>query len=197
MIEEMDAVAGGSQITVQSIEQAITKLDEIRKSFPNDPAIIQQANKLARTIAASAEKISESGDDEYAFLIVETGLTYINDHPALLSQNRLIEARQQDRIEQEKQRIAATSGQMAIDATPWGEVIGIVDARGKAIELPENTITPLVVTVPEGSYRIQVRGSNPNLSQTLNVTVKRQSLKLARVAFDQLDANSYFEKSDW
>ena len=100
------------------------------------------------------------------------------------------------REEEERRRIAAISGQLAIDAMPWGVITEIRGADGALVPLDGETQTPFVKTVVEGRYTVKIR-NDAGQEQTRQVDVRRQQIAVAQVDFGQMSVDEYFEKSGW
>ena len=63
------------------------------------------------------------------------------------------------------------TGTDVIDATPWGTITAIETESGTAVSLPASVSTPLVLTLPAGTYQVVVAGPAPE-SQTQRITVQ-------------------------
>lgn len=96
-----------------------------------------------------------------------------------LPQNATLRALQ-GRITQagEAQARAARSGELAIVALPWAKLISVT---GKAmVQVPPNAETPLVLSLPEGAYTIELSGPNGQ-TRKQTVSVQRQNQATIRV----------------
>lgn len=51
----------------------------------------------------------------------------------------------------------APVGALIVDALPWGVVVEIRDAQGKAWPVPASAYTPVVLSLPPGRYTVQLR----------------------------------------
>ncbi len=94
-------------------------------------------------------------------MLVEKALGHFSGNPVLISARSQIKKTQRDREEAERQRIAAISGQLAIDATPWGVVNEIRNQDGTLIALNGETQTPFVQTLVEGTYTVTLTVTDP------------------------------------
>jgi hypothetical protein len=77
--------------------------------------------------------------------------------------------------EAEKARIDAERGELVLNAYPWGNVESVVDTNRQKIALPADAGTPLVLTVPAGSYVITFR--HPKASKPVQVIAKVEARK--------------------
>ncbi len=184
-------------LTGVAIERAAQALKRIIAEYPNDVEVVSQIGELTASIAAAAEDMSAAGEDDQALALIRSGLGQFPDNENLALARRDVTARKTRRQEEEAARIAAMSGKLAIDATPWGEVVEIKDAAGNTRALPSDATTPLVLSLLEGDYRVTVQGGSSSRAVALEVTVERQQLVRRRADFESMDAERYFERSGW
>lgn len=81
-------------------------------------------------------------------------------------------------------------GQLLINALPWGEVTSVKDGDG-AEQLATNAVTPVVLTLPAGSYRVRLANPNSNRSVVLDATVSANALTRCETELDRVDADAY------
>jgi serine/threonine-protein kinase len=65
------------------------------------------------------------------------------------------------------------TGTVVVDALPWGTITAIKRETGESVPLPEPATTPLSITLPEGTYQVQLAGPDSGPSRTLTVRVER------------------------
>jgi len=87
-------------------------------------------------------------------------------------------------------------GYVALNVLPWGEVSKILGEDGKEIRLAGKTLTPCRLTLPEGSYVIQV--TNPMFPGALLDTVRVRTDQVQRITkkfagFDDRNALGKFQ----
>ena len=70
-------------------------------------------------------------------------------------------------------------GYVALNVVPWGEVAKIVREDGKEMPLAAKTFTPCRLTLPEGSYIIEV--TNPMFGKPLVDTVRVRTDEIQRI----------------
>jgi hypothetical protein len=95
-------------------------------------------------------------------------------------------------------RLAAVppAGTLVIDALPWGTVSAIETQNGERLPLPSPASTPLVISLPGGTYQVTVTGPPPE-SQTQRVTVQvasNASNVAPSVRFRVMTPEDYFEQ---
>jgi len=183
-------------MTDESIDRAAEAVADVRSEFPNDASISKLVGDLANAVAVEAGRASEQGSDVAGLLMIEKALGHLSGNQILISARGQIKKTQRDRAEAERQRIAAISGQLAIDATPWGAVKEIRNQDGTLIALNGETQTPFVQTLVEGVYTVIIH-SDTGVERTESVNVLRQQLVMVRADYELISADEYFEKSGW
>ena len=90
----------------------------------------------------------------------------------------------------------APTGTVVIDAAPWGTITAIENESGEAVPLPSSASTPLVLTLPAGTYQVAVAGPSPD-SQAQRITVQvsaNGSTVAPLIHFREMTAEEYFEQ---
>ena len=88
------------------------------------------------------------------------------------------------------------SGTLVIDALPWGTVSAIETQNGERLPLPSPASTPLLISLPGGTYQVTVTGPPPE-SQTQRLTVRvdpNGSNVAPPVQFRVITPEDYFEQ---
>jgi serine/threonine-protein kinase len=94
--------------------------------------------------------------------------------------------------------VAAPSGRVMIDASPWGEVVAVIASDGKQVDTPPRASTPMLLTLPPGEYEVKV--SLPGGDQeprSCRVTVTAAGLERCRVELTPVTGRQYFKESGW
>jgi hypothetical protein len=180
----------------ESIDQAAKAVADVRAEFPNDTSLASLVAELANAVASEANKASQQGSDAAGLLMLEKALGHFSGNPILVAARTGIEQTRRERAEEERKRIAAISGQLAIDAMPWGVVREIRKQDGSLVQLNGEAQTPYVLTLVEGGYSVLIR-NDAGVESTRQVDVLAQQLVLVRADFELVSADEYFEKSGW
>jgi hypothetical protein len=183
-------------MTNDTIDQAAATLADVRSEFPNDASLSRLVRDLTSAVSSEASSASRQGSDAAGLLMLEKALGHFSGNPVLVATQADIRQTQRQREEEQRRQIAAISGQLAIDAMPWGVVKEIRSQDGNLVPLNGETQTPFVQTLLEGSYTVLVR-SDSGVESTQQVNVVRQQLVLIRADYDLISADEYFEKSGW
>jgi serine/threonine protein kinase len=88
------------------------------------------------------------------------------------------------------------TGAVALDAVPWATVTRIEAEDGTVQPLPAETATPLLLTLPVGTYRVTLTGPAPDSeSRVVTVSVQENGTATADVArFPTMTVEQYFEQ---
>ncbi|HEV7767167.1 MAG TPA: serine/threonine-protein kinase [Thermoanaerobaculia bacterium] len=87
----------------------------------------------------------------------------------------------------------AESGQLLINAFPWGRVISVRDASGAEQLSGGETDTPLVLSLPPGVYQVTLMNPNSNRRASVSATVTANGVARAEVELDRIDAARYVD----
>ena len=88
------------------------------------------------------------------------------------------------------------AGAIVVDAAPWATVTSIQTDGGDAMSIPTPASTPLVLTLPEGTYRVALAGpAGGSQSQEVTITIVAGQTSVAPlVRFTTMTPESYFEE---
>ena len=97
----------------------------------------------------------------------------------------------------EQARLAAASGELVLNAYPWGTVEAVLDANRKPVALPADATTPVTLTLPAGSYVITFR--HPRVDKPAQVIAKVEAKKKvsANATFTSISTQDYFSRAGW
>ena len=92
-------------------------------------------------------------------------------------------------------RVPAPTGTLVVDAIPWANIAAIEAADGTQQALPSPPSTPVVVTLPAGTYRIRLVGPPPqSVSREVTLEIKAGGTTISPTeSFSSLTAEEYFE----
>ncbi|MBS0571187.1 MAG: protein kinase [Proteobacteria bacterium] len=94
-------------------------------------------------------------------------------------------------------RVMAGMGELLLNATPWARVDAVADGSGKAIALPDDNSTPLLLKLPAGTYSVVFRQPQDGKSKQLTIGVEGQKRATLTAAFATPDAQEYFKHAGW
>jgi serine/threonine-protein kinase len=84
------------------------------------------------------------------------------------------------------------AGQLLINALPWGAVTSVTDAAGTE-RLSAAGETPLMLSLPPGSYKVRLSNPNSQRAVVLDATVTANMLSRCEAQLDRVDAAKYVE----
>lgn len=85
------------------------------------------------------------------------------------------------------------SGQLVINAFPWGRVMSVKDASGVELLSDGEADTPLVLSLPPGVYQVTLMNPNSNRRATVSATVTANAVARAEAELDRIDAARYVD----
>jgi hypothetical protein len=164
------------------------------------PAADQQQMRqlLATVVRADADALAENGDFDAALALLGQA------RAGLGNVGTLVETQQ--RISQEREKVAADrrltdvrslQGQVAISAAPWARIDEIVDASGKRVALPADASTPLLMTLPEGRYRVTLSSTQGSARRQEGITIERGKLATLSLKLPGYAAEQYLREVGW
>ncbi len=87
----------------------------------------------------------------------------------------------------------ARQGQLAISSAPWSKIESVVDDAGQRIALPADAVTPLLLNLAEGRYRITLVSGSQRRQES--IVVERGRLATLSVKLGGLSVEEYFEET--
>ncbi|MCK7592162.1 serine/threonine protein kinase [Pseudomarimonas salicorniae] len=95
----------------------------------------------------------------------------------------------------ERERLAALSGTLILNATPWANVESVVEqGSGQAVDLGSDRATPLRLTVPEGTYRVTFRHPSESRPVVQVASVRAKQSQQVSAGFRNLSAEDYLKR---
>jgi serine/threonine protein kinase len=88
---------------------------------------------------------------------------------------------------------AANAGELLLNATPWARVDAVADGSGRAMTLPDDSSTPLLLKLPAGTYSVVFRQPLDGKSKQLTVSIEGQKRATLSASFAAPDAKEYFK----
>ena len=89
-------------------------------------------------------------------------------------------------------------GSLALDAVPWAEIVALENpAVDEEVPISPSRFTPVILSLPPGEYRITLRYPPTGQAEERIVHVDSDVRTFERVAFENLDAEQYFERAGW
>lgn len=92
---------------------------------------------------------------------------------------------------------ASTEGRAVIDARPWGEITRLLRDDGSELSLPEDRTAPLALSLPAGSYRVELSHPETGEIQSCEIEVPVGGTATCRVDLLVVDASDYFQATGW
>jgi len=88
---------------------------------------------------------------------------------------------------------AANAGELLLNATPWARVDAVADGSGRAMTLPDESSTPLLLKLPAGTYSVVFRQPLDGKSKQMTVSIEGQKRATLTATFAVPDGKEYFK----
>ncbi len=158
----------------------------------------QMRQLLATVVRADADALAEKGDFDAALALLGQARAGLGNVGTLVeTQQRISQEREQVAADRRLTDVRTLQGQVAISAAPWARIDAIVDASGKPVALPADAGTPLLMTLPEGRYRITLSSTQGSARRQEGITVERGKLATLSVKFPGYGAEQFLREEGW
>ncbi len=92
---------------------------------------------------------------------------------------------------------AANLGWLVIDATPWAQVVRVVDEAGREVSLPAGRFTPLALRLPAGRFRAELVRPGAPAPASCQAVVAAGGSAPCRADLGRVEAVDYFKEAGW
>jgi len=100
-------------------------------------------------------------------------------------------------VKQERELLAATSGELLVNALPWGDVESIIDQSNHAVSIAQPHSTPFRITLRAGTYRVTLRNPGVREPRVLVANIEaKKSLQLS-ASFPTLTVDSFLSRAGY
>jgi len=186
------------QLGVNGVTQAVGWLDSLRAAELGAATLAPLERSFLEKVTAEAQAATRSNNLQVARALLDPTLVRFPDNQPL--QQVLAEVQRNE--ETIRQQLAAEqarlkAGRLALDATPWAQVVSITGADGQPVDLKGKKNTPFSLTLPEGQYTVVMKSPDGKTQQESSATVNRGQDSLARLEFAKLDADSYLQEAGY
>lgn len=89
---------------------------------------------------------------------------------------------------------AGPTGQLVINALPWGEVKSVTDANGKDYLTTKPVYTPLTLSLPPGNYTVELVNPNSRKKASQAAVVAAGKTAHTEAELDAINADDYFNQ---
>ncbi|HST27698.1 MAG TPA: serine/threonine-protein kinase [Rudaea sp.] len=170
--------------------------DGITQLLSQDAADADTQALRARAIAAMGKRLqSATGSEDFdalAGFVKGRDAAWAND-PAWAGMLRDMSAWRAKIVADAQAQAAANAGELLLNATPWARVDAVADGSGRAVTLPEDSSTPLLLKLPAGTYSVVFRQPLDGKNKQLTVSIEGQKRATLSASFAAPDAKEYFK----
>jgi serine/threonine protein kinase len=150
----------------------------------------------ARAVAAMGKRLQGATDaedfDALAGFVKARDVAWTED-PAWAEMLRDLPSWRAQVVAAAQAQVAANTGELLLNATPWARVDAVADGNGRAVALPEESSTPLLLKLPAGTYSVVFRQPLDGKSKQMTVSIEGQKRATLTAAFAAPDGKEYFK----
>ena len=170
--------------------------DGITQLLTQDAADADTQALRARAIAAMGKRLQAAAGtedfDALAGFVKGRDAAWASD-PAWAGMLRDMPTWRAQVVAAAQAQAAANAGELLLNATPWARVDAVADGSGRAVTLPEDSSTPLLLKLPAGTYSVVFRQPLDGKSKQMTVSIEGQKRATLSASFAVPDAKEYFK----
>ena len=172
---------------------------ELQKLDPNDADALAYREQFVRGIGTVIERAARPQDLAPLAPVLEQLRSQLGANASdVTALAQALGARSRAIEQAERERVAASSGWLVLNATPWANVESVVDqGSGKPVELGAERSTPLRLNLVEGTYRVTFKHPNESRSVVQVATVRAKQSQTASANFPNLTAADYLKRAGY
>lgn len=199
LMDDLQRALAKRVLNVDTAKDIGTAIAGLQQLDPNDI----EARRYRDQFLGGVIRVLESSDQPQELDAVEAVINQIKAQLGERSEDvRLVVSElnlRRKQVEQAEQaRMAALSGVLVLNATPWATVESVVEAgSGQSVSLPSERSTPLRISLPQGSYRVTFKHPSVGRSVVQVVEVKAKSTQLSQANFGALTATDYLKRAGY
>ena len=92
---------------------------------------------------------------------------------------------------------APVHGTLVVDAAPWAEVVTVTGPQRRTVPVPSERSTPLVLSVPVGSYTVELSRPDAEQHAVCRAEVTGSGIARCTARFPTLEPLEYFSEAGW
>jgi serine/threonine protein kinase len=162
-------------LRADNIGAAAKEIASLLAVNPRDVDAVTAKQRLFDALGQSLSAATSSAEiDQVQAALKQAQLQFSSDPAAAQLASAIDQARQRV-VAAEQARLASISGELVINAYPWARVESVVDANRKPVSLPDDTVTPLRLQLPEGVYYVTFR--HPDVQRSATQVARVQAKK--------------------
>lgn len=193
----IEKILAATDLSLDQLRSAARDMSDLLASDPQNKATLALREHFADELRDELQSATDTARfDERAAFVKDQNKLFVGEarYDELMASLPTLRTKIADA---EKARIEAERGELVLNAYPWGNVDSIVDANRQKVTLPAEASTPLVLTLPAGSYVITFR--HPKAAKPVQVIAKVEARKrvTANAAFPTISSKEYFSRAGW
>jgi serine/threonine protein kinase len=99
--------------------------------------------------------------------------------------------------EQERAQLAATSGELVVNALPWADVVSITDQSNQPVAITQSRTTPFRMMLRAGTYRVTLRNPGVREPRVLLANIEAKKSVQMSATFPTLTVDSFLSRAGY
>jgi serine/threonine protein kinase len=184
------------QLTPDSARAISFAIKSLLELDPRDADALRYRDQFLRGVGLVIEAArSDAAINALGPVVVQIGEQLGENSSEVQSMRSALKARGEALLAAERERLAASSGTLILNATPWANVESVVEqGSGKPVALGSDRATPLRLSLPEGTYRITFRHPSESRPVVQVASVRAKQSQQVSAGFRNLSAEDYLKR---
>jgi serine/threonine-protein kinase PpkA len=195
--ERIAKVLAAPAPTPEQLRVAATDLGELLGANAADKEAQTLRTRLIEAIGADLQGASAVTQFDALENLFKEQQKLLGADPAYATLAGTLPALRTKVAQAEQARAEAERGTLVLNAYPWGKVESVLDANRQPVTLPADATTPVVLTLPAGSYVITFRHPQSMKPAQVIARVEAQKRATANAAFTSISSEEYFSRAGW
>ena len=98
-------------------------------------------------------------------------------------------------VAQERAQLAASSGELVVNALPWADVVSITDQSNKPVAISQSRSTPFRITLRAGTYRVTLKNPGVREPRVLLANIEAKKSAKLSASFPTVTADSVLQRA--
>ncbi len=195
--ERISQLLAARPVKAENIGNAARSIAGLLRANPNDVDAATARTRMFELLDNTLANADSSADLDALAAALRAAQQQFATDPMAQKVATGIEASRQRIAAEEQARLAAISGELVLNASPWATVESVVDANRKPVKLPTDTTTPLRLALQEGVYTVTFKHPQVGRPSTQVAQVRAKQSTTASGSFPSISSKDYLKRAGW
>ncbi|MCB1599334.1 MAG: protein kinase [Lysobacterales bacterium] len=196
-LAETRAFLQNAAMTPDTVDRVLATLGTLEAAGISEAGKALGGDLVERTAGAARRALAAGDLTQARALLGPVRMRFVADPTLREIESAVQQAEQALLAKRRASEEAQRAGRLALDVAPWGRLISVTAADGTEQAIGGDRATPLVLTLPEGRYRLTVQGPDGRTEQQAEATVARGQLSVTELRFAALDTDAYLQQAGY